>query len=188
MNNKLINSRLNLDKITHTDNINEIIFIGLVMLCFFGDVIGEVSDHAVILYWLLMTPIFFLGSIIIEKAQTITSTNSIKKSIRFSLIVWGSAFFSVLTILFLWHAESFAAETVGLIIHVILGHTFFISGTVLGFRFYLIGLFLLLLAWFTIAMEATVGMTLILTIPLIFIGLRYKNKVVLPFAKKPLMQ
>jgi len=167
--------KANIDKIANTDSINEMVFMGLVVLCFMGDVMGEVSDHAVIMYWLLMTPIFFLGSTIIEKAQAIKSINPVENNIRFSLVMWGSAFFSVLIILFLWHAESFSTEAVGLIIHVILGHTIFVSGTVLGFRFYLIGLFLLLLAWLTIAMEATVGMTLMLTIPLMIIGLQYKR-------------
>jgi len=65
-------------------------------------------------------------------------------------------FFSVLIVLFLWHASAISTATVGLIVHVILGHTLFVSGTVLGFHFYLNGLFLLLLlllAWLTIAME-----------------------------------
>ena len=181
MSNKLKNSMVNIDKIANIHNINEFIFMGLVVLCFVGDVMGELSDHVVIMYWLLMTPVFFLGSTIIEKSQELKSSTPRDSSIRNSLILWGSAFFSVLIILFLWHAESFAAETVGVIIHVILGHTLFVSGMFLGFRFYLIGLFLLLLAWLTIAMEATVGMTLMLTIPLITIGLNYRNKFVFRF-------
>lgn len=181
MSNKLKNSIVNIDKIASIHNINEFVFMGFVVLCFLGDVMGEQSDHAVIMYWLLMTPIFFLGSIIIEKSRELKSLTSRDSSTRNSLILWGSAFFSVLTILFLWHAESFAAETVGIIIHVILGHTLFVSGTFLGFRFYLIGLFLLLLAWLTIAMEATVGMTLMLAIPLMIIGLNYRNKFVFRF-------
>ncbi len=176
MSNKLKNSTLNIDKIANIQSINEIIFMSLVVLCFLGDVMGELSDHVVIMYWLLMTPIFFLGSTIIETSQVLKSSTPRGSSIRNSLILWSSAFFSVLIILFLWHAESFAAETVGVIIHVILGHTLFVSGTFLGFRFYLIGLFLLLLAGLTIAMEATVGMTLIFTIPLMIIGLHYRDK------------
>jgi len=168
------NTKLSLDKIASTKNINEIIFMGLVVLCFMGDVMGEVSDHAVVIYWLLMTPIFFLGSMIIEKAQEKKSSSSL--NIQFSLIIWSSAFFSVLIVLFLWHAESLAVPTVGLIIHVILGHTLFVSGIILGFRFYLIGLFLLLLAWFTIAMEGVVGMALVFAIPVVLVGLHYKNK------------
>lgn len=175
------NTKLSLNKIASTKNINEIIFMGLVVLCFMGDVMGEVSDHAVVIYWLLMTPIFFLGSTIIEKAQEIKSSSSVKNHSQFSLIIWSSAFFSVLIVLFLWHAESLKVATVGLIIHVILGHTLFVSGTILGFRFYLIGLFLLLLAWFTIAMEGVVGMALALAIPIVLVGLHYKNKFFMSF-------
>jgi len=184
MNKKLKNTKLSIENIASTHNINEMVFIGLVILCFVGDVMGEVSDHAVVIYWLLMTPIFFLGSTIIEKAQAIKSLNPKKIHFRFSSILWGSAFFLVLNIMFLWHAEVLAVQTVGLIIHVILGHTFLVSGTFLGGRFYLIGLFLLLLAWLTIAMEAIVGMGLMFIAPLTIIGLHYKNKTVPPFRKK----
>jgi len=82
-----------LDKIANTDSINEVVFMGLVTLCFIGDVMGEVSDHAVVFYWLLMTPIFFLGSIVIERAQAKKSTHSVENNIRYSLIIWSSAFF-----------------------------------------------------------------------------------------------
>jgi len=173
-----------LDNIANTENINEIIFMGLVTLCFIGDVMGEISDHTVVFYWLLMAPIFFLGSIVIEKKQAKKSIHSIENNIRYSLIIWSSAFFSVLIVLFLWHSSTISSATVGLIVHVILGHTLFVSGSILGFRFYLNGLFLLLLAWLTIAMEGTVGMTLFLAIPLMIMGLRYRKKFVLPVSKK----
>ncbi|MCF6204521.1 MAG: hypothetical protein L3J59_12790 [Methylococcaceae bacterium] len=181
MSHKLKNLIVSIDRVASIRNVNEFIFMGLVVLCFIGDVMGEISDHAVIMYWLLMTPIFFLGSIIIEKSYELKSSIPRDSTMRNSLILWGSAFFSVLIILFLWHAESFAAGTVGVIIHVILGHTLFISGIFLGFWFYLIGLFLLFLAWLTIAMEGTVGMTLMLAIPLLIIGLNYRNKFSLGF-------
>ena len=71
----------------------KLFFMGLVVLCFVGDVMGELSDHAVIMYWLLMTPIFFLGSTIIEKSQALKSSTPKDCSIRNSLILWGSAFF-----------------------------------------------------------------------------------------------
>jgi hypothetical protein len=62
-----------LDNIANNSYIHEIIFIGLVVLCFTGDIIGEVSDHAAIIYWLTMVPLFFLSTLIIDKAQSLKS-------------------------------------------------------------------------------------------------------------------
>ena len=58
----------NLDAITRNIYINEIIFIGLIALCFIGDVIGAISSRAVIFYWLMMVPIFFASSLLSERA------------------------------------------------------------------------------------------------------------------------
>jgi len=172
------------DAIIDNIYINEIIFIGLIFLCFIGDVIGEISEHAVIIYWLLMTPIFFLSSVIIEKAQIAQNEKQSQLHLYFGLSFWCSAFLAVLLILLLWHAGAFAAQTVGFIIHVILAHTMFISGTILGLRFYLIGLFLFITAGFTIAMEGTVAMTLILAIPLSLIGLYFEKNYFFPQIKR----
>lgn len=156
--------------------INEIIFTGLVVLCFIGDIIGEVSDHASIIYWLMLVPIFFLSSVVFEKAQSLKLQKPKKNHLRFILILWVSAFFSVLLIMLLWHSGAFLAESVGIIIHIILAHTLFVSGLSLGLRFYLIGLLLFIVAGLTIAMEAAVGITLIFSIPVILIGLYFKKK------------
>ncbi len=123
---KVTNEKFNLEAIAKHIYINEIIFIGLVVLCFMGDVIGEISDHVSVMYWLFLVPIFFISTIIIEKAQSIKLAKPIKKHLRFSLVLWFSAFVSVLLILFLWHSGAFLAQTVGLIIHIILAHTLLI--------------------------------------------------------------
>ncbi len=173
--NLVSNEKFGIEGIAKHIYINEIIFIGLVVLCLLGDIIGEISDHASIMYWLLMVPIFFLGSIIIEKAQSLKAKKSLKNHLRISLVLWVSAFFSVVLILFLWHSGAILAETVGLIIHIILAHTLFVTGIILGLRFYLLGLFLFVLAGFTIAMEATVGITIMLSILIMVISMYFKK-------------
>ncbi len=165
-----INEKLSLERLANHSGINEIIFIGLVMLCFMSDIIGEVSDHASIIYWLLMIPIFFLSSLIIEKAQSLKSKKRKKNCLRFILTLWVSAFFSILLVLLLWHSGAFLAKSVGVIIHIIFAHTTFITGIILGLRFYLIGLFLFILAGLTITMEGAVGMILALSIPIMLMG------------------
>jgi hypothetical protein len=164
-----------LDSIANNSYIHEIIFIGLVVLCFTGDIIGEVSDHAAIIYWLTMVPLFFLSTLIIDKAQSLKSKKT--KNLQFIITLWSSAFFALLLILLLWHSGAFLAASVGIIVHIILAHTVFITGVALGLRFYLIGLFLFILAGLTIAMEGAVGITLLLSIPIIIVGLYVKKNI-----------
>ncbi len=166
-----------LDDIANNRYIHEIIFIGLVVLCFTGDIIGEVSDHASIIYWLIMVPLFFLSTLIIEKTQSLKSKKTKKKHLQFIITLWSSAFFAILLILLLWHSGAFLAASIGVIVHIILAHTVFITGAVLGLRFYLIGSFLFILAGLTIAMEGAVGITLLLSIPIIVIGLYVKKNI-----------
>jgi len=172
-----IDEKINIveETISNQPYINEVIFFGLVFISFIGDLMGEVSGHAGALYWILMTPLFFLCSIIISKVQALSSGETVENNIRFSLALWGSAFIAILLILYLWHAEAIEADTVGLIIHVVIAHTLFVSGTVLGVRFFLMGLFLFMMAWLTIALEGLVGMVFLLAIPFTLLRLYIKR-------------
>lgn len=178
-------SKWNLDALTRNIYINEIIFIGLIVLCLIGDVIGAISHRAVIFYWLLMVPIFFACSLISERVATQAheeGTNS--HFLKYEFIFWTSAFVSVLLVLILWHSEALQAETTGLVIHIILAHTMFLTGTLLGARFYLIGLFLFLLAGLAITMSGVVGATFILAIPVVILGLYYEKYFLFPTIRK----
>ena len=48
-----------IEKMILYTHINEVFFIALVLLCFIGDMLGEVSGHVAVFYWLLMIPVFF---------------------------------------------------------------------------------------------------------------------------------
>ncbi|WP_221894330.1 hypothetical protein [Bathymodiolus japonicus methanotrophic gill symbiont] len=52
---------------------NEIMFAGLVLLCFFGEVLMEVSDRAGVFYWLLMSPVFFFATLLSEKTKAMAT-------------------------------------------------------------------------------------------------------------------
>ena len=174
----------NLEAITRNIYINEIIFIGLIALCFIGDVIGALSSRAVIFYWLLMAPIFFISSLISERVANQASENTNSHFLKYEVIFWASAFVSVLLVMYLWHAEALQTETTGLVIHIILAHTMFLTGTLLGMRFYLIGLFLFMLAGLAIMMTGKIGVTFLLAIPVVILGLYYEKYFLFPTIRK----
>jgi hypothetical protein len=78
------------------------------------------------------------------------------------MLFWGSAFFAILLMFLLWHAEMMKAQATAISIRIILAHTMFLSGIVLGFRFYLIGALLFCTAGLTILMHAIIKISAIL--------------------------
>ena len=160
--------------------INEIIFISLILLCFFGEVLIEVSDRAGVLYWLLMSPVFFFCSMLSEKTKAKATGFEAKNLIKHQVLFWGSAFFAILLVFLSWHAEMMKPLAAAITIHIILAHTMFLSGIVLGFRFYLIGALLFVTAGLTILMEAHFAIDLLITLPFIWFGLYWEKNHVFP--------
>jgi len=179
-----VQDKWNMDAALNHIYINEIIFVSLIFLCFFGEVLLEISDRAGVFYWLLMTPFFCFCSVLSEKTKAIATGYTTEHLIKYQLFYWGSAFFAVLLVFLSWHAETIKAEAAGIIIHIILAHTMFLSGIVLGFRFYLIGALLFMTAGLTILMEAHFGIDLLFTIPFIWLGFYWEKTHLFPTLKR----
>jgi len=177
-------SKWNVDAAINHVYIDEIIFVALVFLCFFGEVLLEVTERAGIFYWLLMAPVFFYASMLSEKTKAIAIGHETAHLIKYQIFFWGSAFFAILLVFLLWHAETIKAEAVGIIIHIILAHTMFLSGIVLGFRFYLIGGLLFCTAGLTILMEAHFAIDLLIALPFIWLGFYWEKKHLFPVMKR----
>lgn len=174
----------NLDAAINHIYINEIIFISLVFLCFFGEILIEISDRAGVFYWLLMTPVFCFSSILSEKTKSIATGHKTEHLIKYQMFYWGSAFTAILLVFLTWHADAIKASAAGVIIHIILAHTLFLSGIVLGFRFYLIGALLFCTAGLTILMEAHFGIDLLFTMPFIWLGFYWEKNHLFPTLKR----
>ncbi|MCK5354487.1 MAG: hypothetical protein KAJ63_05165 [Methyloprofundus sp.] len=184
MNEQQINkSKWNMDAALNHIYINEIIFISLIFLCFFGEVLIDISDRAGIFYWLLMAPVFLFSSMLSEKTKTIATGHKIEHLVKLQVLFWGSAFFAILLVFLTWHAEMMKASAAAISIHIILAHTMFLSGIVLGFRFYLIGVLLFSTAGLTILMGAHFAIDLLITLPFIWLGLYWEKKHLFPTLK-----
>ncbi len=179
-----LNSKWNMNAALHHIYINEIIFIALISLCFFGEVLMEISGRAGVFYWLLMSPVFFFCSMLSEKTKALATGYETEHLIKYQMLFWGSAFFAILLIFLLWHAEMMKAQATAISIHIILAHTMFLSGIVLGFRFYLIGALLFCTAGLTILMEAHFAIDLLITIPFIWLGFYWEKNHLFPTLKR----
>jgi len=181
---KVKKSRWNIDAAIEHVYIDEIIFISLVFLCFFGEVLLEITERAGIFYWLLMAPVFFFASMLSEKTKAKAIGHETAHLIKYQLFFWGSAFFAILLVFLAWHAEMIKAGGVGIIIHITLAHTMFLSGIVLGFRFYLIGALLFCTAGLTVLMEAHFAIDLLVSLPFIWLGFYWEKKHLFPILKR----
>ncbi len=170
----------------HHPNIDDYIFIGLIAASFIGEVMMKVSLLFGFFYWMAITPIFFSASIISEKVNNIRTGRENRFLIKYHLLYWGSAFFAVLLTFLLWDLERIGPSEASIVIHIILAHTMFLSGIVLGLRYYLIGMFLFATASLSILTEFTLSFSLdlVLIILTIWLGLKVKNQFALPILKR----
>ncbi len=174
----------NMDAAVNHIYLNEIIFIALVFSCFFGEVLIDISDRAGVFYWLLMSPVFFFCSLLSEKSKSKATGHKTEHLIKYLMLFWGSAFFAILLIFLGWHAEMLKAKASAVSIHIILAHTIFLSGIVLGFRFYLIGILLFATAFMTILMEAHFAIDLLIAVPFIWLGIYWEKHYLFPTLKR----
>lgn len=175
-----------LNKFLLTPNIDEYIFISLIVASFLGELIMSASLFVAFIYWLLITPFFFIASILSEKAKSLRTGRETAHLIKYELFYWGSAFAAVLLIFLLWDAERIGPSEASIVIHIILAHTMFLTGIVLGLRFYLIGILLFITAGLNIITQfaTNFSMDIVVIAMITFIGLKIKSQLILPTLKR----
>lgn len=167
-------------------NIEEYIFISLIVASFLGELIMNASLNIAFFYWMLITPFFFTASILSEKAKTLRTGRETAYLIRYELFYWGSAFIAVMLIFLLWDSERIGPSEASILIHIILAHTMFLSGIVLGLRFYLIGILLFITAGLNITSQfsANFGIDAVVIAMIALLGLKIKTQFILPILKR----
>ncbi len=175
-----------LDKILRKPNIDDIIFFSFIAASFVGELVLEASLLVGFYYWLAVTPVFFIGSILSEKAKAIRTGRETAYFIKYEFFYWGSAFVAVILVFFLWDTNRITPSSASTIIHIILAHTLFLSGIVLGLRFYLIGILLFATAALNIVTQYTLSFSLdlIVIVFITWLGLKIKNQYLLPILKR----
>jgi hypothetical protein len=178
--------RWSINNALHYEHLDETIIISLVAASFIGELMMNLSLIFGFFYWVSITPLFFVASVLSEKAKNKRTGRETKNLIKYELFFWGSAFLAVILVVFLWDLERIGPSEASTIIHIILAHTMFLSGIVLGLRFYLIGILLFATATLNITTEFSVGFSLdfFVVIFIALLGLKVKNQYVLPILKR----
>lgn len=175
-----------INNILRHPNIDEYIFISLIAASFVGELIMNASLFFGFVYWLAITPFFFAASLLSEKVRSIRTGRETAHLVKYELFYWGSAFAAVILVVFLWDMERVGPSEASIFIHIILAHTMFLSGIILGLRFYLIGILLFLTAFLSISTSFSFGFSLylLLIILITWLGLKVKTQYILPTLKR----
>jgi hypothetical protein len=175
-----------INSILRHPNIDEYIFISLIAASFVGELIMNASLFFGFVYWLAITPFFFAASLLSEKVRSIRTGRETAHLVKYELFYWGSAFSAVILVVFLWDMERVGPSEASIFIHIILAHTMFLSGIILGLRFYLIGILLFLTAFLSISTSFSFGFSLdlLLIILITWLGLKVKTQYILPTLKR----
>ena len=177
-------TRWDMDSALRHIYINEVIFVALIFVCFLGELLAEVTERVAFFYWILVTPFFCFCSFLSEKTKAISTGVNNEHLIRYELYFWGSAFAAVILVFFMWHADMMQPGSAAMTIHIILAHTMFLTGIVLGIHYYLIGTILFLTAAMSILLGGTFGLDLVLSIPLIWLGFHLEDTLIFPTLKR----
>jgi len=173
-----------MDKALNYIYINEVIFITLVLLCFVGELLAEVTDRVAMFYWFCITPVFFYCSLLSEKAKAKSIGVETKHLVRYELFYWGSTMVSVLLVFLMWHADIISPGAAAMTIHIILAHTMFLSGIVLGLHYYLVGGFLFVTAVLSIMFGGQLGVDFVISIPFVWLGFYLEKVLLFPTLKR----
>ena len=175
-----------INKLLQNPRIDEYIFNLLIAASFIGELAMKASLLFGFFYWITITPVFFIASLLSEKAKNFQTGRETKHLMKYELFYWGSAFIAVILVFLLWDTERIGPSEASIIIHIILAHTMFLTGIILGLRFYLVGIFLFITAALSITTQFTLSFSLDLVI-IVFIvwsGLKIKNQFILPIFKR----
>jgi len=153
----------------------EIILIVLILLSMIGIGITDFSPADSRLYWLAMVPVFAGACLILEWSRARGRGQKWTTIVRTQLLLWFGLLLAVFLVYFLLHAGRLDNENTGLIILLLLALTTFFAGIHLGWRLFIVGIFLGLALIGAAYLEEFVWMFLIIALVVVAIFLLLKH-------------
>ena len=124
--------------------VEQVIFVILVILTLVGVTVTNFSPSLAHNYWLLVVVVFAIASIICELRHAKKENPDHKYKFTRQIIHWVGTLFTVLAVYVLLYTGRVNYEETSLVMLLIIALATFLAGIYAGWRFYLLGLFLLL--------------------------------------------
>ena len=153
----------------------EIILIVLILLSMIGIGITDFSPADSRLYWLAMVPVFAAACLILEWSRARGKGQKWITIVRTQLLIWFGLLLAVLLVFLLLHTGRLDNENTGLIILLLLALTTFFAGIHLGWRLFIVGIFLGVALIGAAYLEEFVWMFLIIALVVVAIVLLLKR-------------
>jgi hypothetical protein len=153
----------------------EIILIVLILLSMIGIGITDFSPADSRLYWLAMVPVFAAACLILEWSRARGKGQKWTTIVRTQLLIWFGLLLAVLLVYLLLHTGRLDNENTGLIILLLLALTTFFAGIHLGWRLFIVGIFLGVALIGATYLEEFVWMFLIIALVVVAIFLLLKR-------------
>ena len=153
----------------------EIIPIVLLLLSIIGIGITDFSPADSHLYWLAMVPVFAGACLILEWSRARGKGQKWTTIVRNQLLVWFGLLLAIHLVYLLLHTGRLDNENTGLIILLLLALTTFFAGIHLGWRLFIVGIFLGLALIGATYLEEFVWMFLIIALVVVAIFILLKR-------------
>jgi len=160
--------------------LEELAFLGLVVLSVIGESVSNYSPIISFWYWLSMIPVFAATAIVTEWSRARAAGQSAMKVIGIQVAHWGGTVIGLFATYTLWHVGRLGNEHTGLIVLLLLALTTFLDGYHVGWRFYLTGVLLFIYTIVAALLKAVIWIALLIAIPVVIFGLYWDKHHPLP--------
>ncbi len=160
--------------------LEEVAFLGLVVLSVIGESVSNYSPIISFWYWLSMIPVFAATAIATEWSRARAAGQSAMRLIGIQVTHWGGAVIALFATYTLWHVGRLGNEHTGLIVLLLLALTTFLDGYHVGWRFYLTGVLLFIYTIVAALLKAVIWIALLIAIPVVIFGLYWDKHHPLP--------
>ncbi len=165
--------------------LEEVAFLGLIVLSIIGEFVGNYSPIISFWYWLSMIPVFAATAIVTEWSRARATGQSAMTVIWIQVAHWAGTVIALFATYSLWHVGRLQNEHTGLIILLLLALTTFLDGYHVGWRFYLAGTLLFIYTIVAALLKAVIWIGLLIAIPVVIFGLYWDKNHPLPTRAEP---
>jgi hypothetical protein len=192
-------SRQNLPNVTEPDDeeeglilekgklkigLDKVLFLALIALSLIGVPFTHISPVLSFWYWLAMVPVFAAIAIITEWERARREGQPVAHIIGVQLAHWGGVLIALVTIYEFWAEGRFTDENSALVILIVVGAATFLDGPHIGWRFYLAGIAIFLMADIVAYLRSVTWLVLLVAVPVILLGLYLEEHFLAPTVRK----
>jgi hypothetical protein len=164
--------------------VERFIFVGWIILAVIGLAVTNLSPIISFWYWLTMIPVFACTAIFSEWSHARQEGTSVVNLVAIQVAHWSGALIALLATYSFWANGRWGNEDTGLVILLTLAITTFLDGPHCGWRFYLAGIFLFIVAIISAYLKYFMWIWIIFGAAVVAAGLWFEDLHPLPTTTK----